>query len=108
MRRLTGVTRSLFFFSSRRRHTRWPRDWSSDVCSSDLRLFERLFNDHEMVWKTPHPRILMAAETNGNGHGQGRRAEEFRRLIRWIQAAAGEGPAPDVEGLADRAERLYA
>src|SRR5207253_6999865 len=22
---------------SRRRHTRWPRDWSSDVCSSDLR-----------------------------------------------------------------------
>src|SRR5207253_3520479 len=27
-----------FFFSCRRRHTRWPRDWSSDVCSSDLRL----------------------------------------------------------------------
>src|SRR5690625_5706127 len=26
----------MFFFSSRRRHTRWPRDWSSDVCSSDL------------------------------------------------------------------------
>src|SRR5690625_5846605 len=25
-----------FFISSRRRHTRWPRDWSSDVCSSDL------------------------------------------------------------------------
>src|SRR5207253_3515742 len=24
--------------SSRRRHTRWPRDWSSDVCSSDLLL----------------------------------------------------------------------
>src|SRR5207253_5855776 len=27
----------IFFFSSRRRHTRWPRDWSSDVCSSDLK-----------------------------------------------------------------------
>src|SRR5690625_7996759 len=27
----------IFFFSSRRRHTRWPRDLSSDVCSSDLR-----------------------------------------------------------------------
>src|SRR5690625_46966 len=26
----------VFFFSSRRRRTRWPRDWSSDVCSSDL------------------------------------------------------------------------
>src|SRR3712207_7321788 len=26
----------IFFFSSRRRHTRYWRDWSSDVCSSDL------------------------------------------------------------------------
>src|SRR5207302_6878171 len=26
----------MFFFSSRRRHTRFSRDWSSDVCSSDL------------------------------------------------------------------------
>src|SRR5690606_40787014 len=26
----------LFFFSSRRRHTRFSRDWSSDMCSSDL------------------------------------------------------------------------
>src|SRR5690348_17441653 len=26
----------IFFFSSRRRHTRWTGDWSSDVCSSDL------------------------------------------------------------------------
>src|SRR5699024_11392753 len=29
-----------FFFSSRRRHTRSKRDWSSDVCSSDLLLGE--------------------------------------------------------------------
>src|SRR5476651_2742937 len=28
----------LFFFSSRRRHTRYWRDWSSDVCSSDLQV----------------------------------------------------------------------
>src|SRR5579862_8928543 len=28
--------KDLFFFSSRRRHTRWNCDWSSDVCSSDL------------------------------------------------------------------------
>src|SRR5215475_4324496 len=26
---------TMFFFSSRRRHTRFSRDWSSDVCSSD-------------------------------------------------------------------------
>src|SRR6266511_5420544 len=30
------MTSFFFFFSSRRRHTRFSRDWSSDVCSSDL------------------------------------------------------------------------
>src|SRR5690606_20069757 len=30
----------IFFFSSRRRHTRFSRDWSSDVCSSDLHSME--------------------------------------------------------------------
>src|SRR5437867_11809326 len=34
-----------FFFSSRRRHTRSYGDWSSDVCSSDLNMFDR----HEHV-----------------------------------------------------------
>src|SRR5258707_11312592 len=33
---LRSVNRCFFFFSSRRRHTRYWRDWSSDVCSSDL------------------------------------------------------------------------
>src|SRR2546429_9949386 len=32
-----------FFFSSRRRHTRCSRDWSSDVCSSDLEFLPHLF-----------------------------------------------------------------
>src|SRR5439155_3777754 len=32
----TTACTDFFFFSSRRRHTKWPRDWSSDVCSSDL------------------------------------------------------------------------
>src|SRR5690606_39460902 len=31
----------MFFFSSRRRHTMFSRDWSSDVCSSDLRRYRR-------------------------------------------------------------------
>src|SRR5256884_9051665 len=38
----------VFFFSSRRRHTRCSRDWSSDVCSSDLltsKTKARLFAD---------------------------------------------------------------
>src|SRR3989449_4666192 len=48
----------IFFFSSRRRHTRCSRDWSSDVCSSDLEgsydaIAERLFNE------LPHQRFLL-------------------------------------------------
>src|SRR5207253_7354354 len=39
-----------FFFSSRRRHTRWPRDWSSDVCSSDL-LFGYAEIESESRWQ---------------------------------------------------------
>src|SRR2546430_10695541 len=35
-RRVSCVHCSFFFFSSRRRHTRFDCDWSSDVCSSDL------------------------------------------------------------------------
>src|SRR2546422_8291755 len=36
MIRLMSIIVCFFFFSSRRRHTRCSRDWSSDVCSSDL------------------------------------------------------------------------
>src|SRR5438067_4844399 len=35
----THLVFHFFFFSSRRRHTRSKRDWSSDVCSSDLSSF---------------------------------------------------------------------
>src|SRR6266850_5894605 len=42
-----------FFFSSRRRHTRVQGDWSSDVCSSDLkrgnRVCEQLLHDAEFL-----------------------------------------------------------
>src|SRR5207249_8715575 len=40
---------SFFFFSSRRRHTRSKRDWSSDVCSSDLFTVARLGGDEFTV-----------------------------------------------------------
>src|SRR6266487_3457890 len=36
IRRFKMSRLTFFFFSSRRRHTRWTGDWSSDVCSSDL------------------------------------------------------------------------
>src|SRR3712207_5608193 len=42
-----------FFFSSRRRHTRYWRDWSSDVCSSDLlqRLGGKRFREEKSLGK---------------------------------------------------------
>src|SRR5690606_39929158 len=40
----------VFFFSSRRRHTRFSRDWSSDVCSSDLSTFGQI-NDGETDYR---------------------------------------------------------
>src|SRR2546429_9953100 len=45
-----------FFFSSRRRHTRCSRDWSSDVCSSDLVQPGRLepgYVAHTLGWPVP-------------------------------------------------------
>src|SRR2546429_1204733 len=59
----TNSTASLafaIFFSSRRRHTRCSRDWSSDVCSSDLQVLDDLA--HQMEPRREHP-----------GHDPGRR-----------------------------------
>src|SRR5438874_9832995 len=46
-----------FFFSSRRRHTRSLRDWSSDVCSSDL-YTDREYDEVEATWKRQDGRLL--------------------------------------------------
>src|SRR6266511_4211441 len=40
-----GLKLFFFFFSSRRRHTRFSRDWSSDVCSSDLLTHDAVTHD---------------------------------------------------------------
>src|SRR5205085_8221154 len=48
-----------FFFSSRRRHTRFDCDWSSDVCSSDLWLFNGLTHSSAR-WNVIGQDVLMA------------------------------------------------
>src|SRR6266513_4477109 len=58
---------SFFFFSSRRRHTISKRDWSSDVCSSDL----------EIV-KCHQPGELAEAAFVGGAEGGAARSEERR------------------------------
>src|SRR5215210_48805 len=51
-----GTTKSLyFFFSSRRRHTRYIGDWSSDVCSSDLHLVEVVLEGVRALGIVPEP-----------------------------------------------------
>src|SRR2546429_2713950 len=58
-RRRCGRRRCVFFFSSRRRHTRCSRDWSSDVCSSDLVSPDSSFNTA----------VSFATNTNWQGYG---------------------------------------
>src|SRR5207245_7809716 len=59
-----------FFFSSRRRHTRCYRDWSSDVCSSDLRVLRRRLH-------------VEAQEAVGIGKGTERYANRFE-VVRFV------------------------
>src|SRR5699024_12009931 len=65
-----------FFFSSRRRHTRSKRDWSSDVCSSDLRTGPRGARGAEAA----QDRHLESRAAHGRGAGRGRARSEERRV----------------------------
>src|SRR5215217_914555 len=57
-----------FFFSSRRRHTRYWRDWSSDVCSSDLR-------HHLLIGEPGVGKRTLLREQFRRAHPQGRITE---------------------------------
>src|SRR5690625_5724539 len=59
---------SCFFFSSRRRHTRWPRDWSSDVCSSDLTTLTEATRNHELIVQGVSPRGALALSRIAKAH----------------------------------------
>src|SRR5207245_4665532 len=87
---------SLFFFSSRRRHTRCYRDWSSDVCSSDLRL-ERAFQQPDLpLVDRPQPlggQFLLDVKCKHRGAAVVRhrivgRAREARRTAAVLDAIA--------------------
>src|SRR5256886_17261805 len=84
---------SLFFFSSRRRHTRFDCDWSSDVCSSDLYRAAAAARD----------RAGLASRGPAHGVGPVRRGG----LARGLRGAPGEALAPDrgqPPGLAGKGE----
>src|SRR5690625_7654830 len=89
----------LCFFSRRRRHTSWPRDWSSDVCSSDLPGHDMYYlnvmagPEAERAWNiTDHPEQTWVRGTwdeagidrseerrVGKGRGSGRRGRRWKR-----------------------------
>src|SRR2546427_2905501 len=91
-----------FFFSSRRRHTRFDCDWSSDVCSSDLRARDALEHAVELSVVEREDEIDVAevvADLEGAaahlGRGGGAGGGDFRRPTP-VRAPrpAGLPPAP--------------
>src|SRR2546427_12500779 len=68
------TTTPVFFFSSRRRHTRFDCDWSSDVCSSDLlsrgvssRFTFDPADDNTAAWSPDDSRIAFTSFRKGAG-----------------------------------------
>src|SRR2546430_5551940 len=59
------VINLFFFFSSRRRHTRFDCDWSSDVCSSDLDLSDDLETEEDVQENTDEHDDLERAVVRG-------------------------------------------
>src|SRR4051794_9641976 len=83
-----SLMRALFFFSSRRRHTIWTGDWSSDVCSSDL---------FELVrWGVETTIVVPGAFTGGTNHfaHSGRPADTA--VVAEYEAGPYKGFADDV------------
>src|SRR6478752_8096801 len=106
-----------FFFSSRRRHTRCSRDWSSDVCSSDLDLVGVLSSMADTLrelardfptWSLPEAQVgevighaqavrelsqsltaVLAREADARGLG----ADEGLSRADWLRMQAGAGLA---------------
>ena len=90
-----------FFFSSRRRHTRYIGDWSSDVCSSDL--FQLL---HYLLEKHSISRVSVERVVSGQGiisiyqflrdRNFATESEELAQIVRnWDQGAGKRSQLPD-------------
>src|SRR5215510_15355966 len=92
-----------FFFSSRRRHTRWPRDWSSDVCSSDLRLCRAVFSHARPGLVEIDGRWVEDLERSSRGGVSG--ASAVSKAIDVIAAIARESGAGEGVQIADRDRR---
>src|SRR5699024_11373836 len=73
------------FFSSRRRHTRSKRDWSSDVCSSDLKGVQIAKEQIESyrAWKSPTVDLVGRAAYE-KLDGSGRYGDAINKADEWM------------------------
>src|SRR5438309_5269050 len=79
----------LFFFSSRRRHTRWNCDWSSDVCSSDLQCGGR-FGDDDRIEFAGVFAVLVLRRGDHVARGFDVRLERARDTVGAVDRARSE------------------
>src|SRR5690606_40065021 len=80
----------LFFFSSRRRHTRFSRDWSSDVCSSDLVWLRTRRSMEAKASACGGSLLLISVKRNEPGRDSGRNALAFGLLTKSEKAKRSE------------------
>src|SRR5437868_8796960 len=88
----------VFFFSSRRRHTRSKRDWSSDVCSSDLTCVDVPTNAQVDLTRT----VTIEFDANARGPWEIGRASCRERVEMSVGAGALKKKIVDAEGLAQQ------
>src|SRR6266568_1696483 len=100
-----------FFFSSRRRHTRWNCDWSSDVCSSDLRC-PGSSSAAPTGWPRPPPAVRWTKRSpKGNGEVAKRRSAQgdlgaVRRSPAMTTVPSPSRPGAGDEPAAENGDRL--
>src|SRR6266404_8733120 len=87
---ISVAVQALFFFSSRRRHTRSASDWSSDVCSSDLLVTSGLVmlgtgSSHGLAQQKPTPPAVTVAPV------------EQREIVEWDEFTGRTEPVEMVE-----------
>src|SRR5207245_7608037 len=111
-----------FFFSRRRRHTRCYRDWSSDVCSSDLQIYVSEYGAMERVqrfqivpesalvpgFQRPFPLTPALSPEEREKAPSGRTAASIQFLDSFGHAGTGPGEFNRPEGLCvDAQDRVY-
>src|SRR5437868_15530072 len=100
VRHLDGLVDVGFFFSSRRRHTRSKRDWSSDVCSSDLQSLSEITLGSQQQLSDKDCRLQHNGSINGTiSDEDGELRSEERRVGKEWRSGGAEGRRKKTKGI---------